>query len=134
MGSVEETNKHIAREFFAALSRTDTAAIAAMYADDFTLWTAGTLPFSGTFTRAQALRAMDQILGLFPDGLAFTIKGITAEGERVAVEAESDGRHVSGKTYHNQYHFLLIIRDGKIVQLKEYMDTMHANDVLLGAG
>ena len=134
MSSVEETNKQIAREFFAALSRTDTGAVAKMYADDFTLWTAGTLPLSGSFTRAQALRAMDQILGLFPEGLAFTIKGITAEGERVAVEAESHGLHVSGKTYHNQYHFLLIIRDGKVRQLKEYMDTMHANEVLIGAG
>ena len=72
--------------------------------------------------------------GCFRKGLSFTIKGITAEGERVAVEAESHGRYASGKTYQNYYHFLLIIRDGKVRQLKEYMDTMHANEVLIGAG
>ncbi len=130
---VVTSNKRIAREFFDALSRADSGAVAKLYADDFTLWTAGTLAFSGTFNRAQALQAMDQILRLFPEGLRFTITAMTAEGERVAVEAESYGRHVSGKTYHNQYHFLLIIRDGKIRALKEYMDTMHANAVLLGA-
>ncbi|MBI4514397.1 MAG: nuclear transport factor 2 family protein [Deltaproteobacteria bacterium] len=130
--SESEQNKQITRALFAALSRADAAAVAEMYADDFTLWTAGTLPFSGTFNKTQALQGMDQILGLFPDGLQFTITAMTAEGERVAVEAESDGRHASGKRYHNQYHFLVIVRDGKIVQLKEYMDTMHAQAVLLG--
>ena len=128
-----EENKQITRGFFDALSRADSAAIARLYADDFTLWTAGTLPFSGTFTKTQALQAMGQILGLFPDGLRFTINAMTAEDERVAVEAESHGRHVSGKTYHNQYHFLLLIHDGKIRALKEYMDTMHASQVLAGA-
>jgi ketosteroid isomerase-like protein len=126
-----EENKQIAQEFFAALSRADRAAIAKLYSDDATLWTAGTLPFSGTFTKAQALEGMGAILGLFPDGLQFTITGMTAEDERVAVEAESRGRHINGKVYHNQYHFLMIIRDGKVAAFKEYMDTMHANAVLV---
>jgi ketosteroid isomerase-like protein len=127
-------NKVVARKFFATLSRADSATIAEMYADDAVLWTAGTLPFSGRFTKAQAIQGMDAILSLFPDGLTFTIRATTAEGERVAIEAESHGRHVSGKIYHNQYHFLMIIRDGKVAEFREYMDTMHANEVLVGAG
>ena len=134
MEDQREKNKQIARDLLAALSRADRSAVDKLYADDFALWTPGALPFSGRFNKAQALQSMDQILGLFPQGLSFTITGITAEGERVAVEAESHGRHASGKTYHNSYHFLLIIRDGKVVALKEYMDTMHANDVLVGTG
>jgi hypothetical protein len=46
------------------------------------------------------------------------------------VEAESYGKMKNGKTYQNQYHFLFIVRDGKIQQVKEYLDTMHAADVL----
>ncbi len=126
-------NKRIARELFAALGRADSVAVGKLYADDFTLWSPGTLPFSGTHSKAEALKAMDMILSLFPDGLRFTITAMTAEGERVAVEAESQGRHVSGQPYHNQYHFLLVIRDGRVRELKEYMDTKHANDVLFGA-
>jgi hypothetical protein len=57
---------------------------------------------------------------------------MTAEGDRVAIEAESFGRHVSGKTYNNKYHFVLRARGGKILEWREYMDTMHANDVLCG--
>ena len=125
-------NKRLAEEFFAALNRADSAAIAKLYADDGVLWTAGALPFSGRFTKAQAIQGMDQILSLFPEGLKFTITGMTAEGERVAIEAESHGRHVSGRMYHNQYHFLMIIRNGRVAEFKEYMDTMHANEVLAG--
>lgn len=127
-----EENKQIACEFFAALNRADSTAIAKLYADDAVLWTAGSTPFSGTFTKTQAIQGMGAVLSLFPDGLLFTIKAMTAEDERVAIEAESRGRHVSGKVYNNQYHFLMIIRDGKVAAFKEYMDTMHANEVLAG--
>ena len=63
----------------------------------------------------------------------FTVRGMTAEGDRVAVEAECLGAHVSGKTYAQRYHFLFVIRDGKIHEMREYFDTMHANDVLCSA-
>lgn len=126
-----EEHKNIARDFFAALNRVDTAAIAKLYADDAVLWTAGSMPLSGTFNKTQALQGMDGVLSLFPDGLKFTITGITAEDERVAIEAGSYGRHVNGKIYNNHYHFLMIVRDGKVAMLKEYMDTMHAQDVLV---
>ena len=81
------------------------------------------LPFSGTRNVAEAALLMEAILSAFPEGLGFTVKAMTAEGDRVAIEAESFGRHVSGRTYNNQYHFLMVIRDGKVRELKEYFDT-----------
>jgi ketosteroid isomerase-like protein len=50
----------------------------------------------------------------------------------VAIEAEGRGTHANGRTYHQHYHFLLVIRDGKVMQMKEYFDTEHAREVLLG--
>ena len=126
------SQRAIAEELFAALSRADVAAVDALYADDFELWTSGTLPFSGSSNKAEALELMKMITSAFPDGLQFTIDAMTVEGERVAVEAHSQGRHASGRDYHNRYHFLLVIRDGKVMQFKEYLDTEHARDVLLG--
>ena len=128
-----ERNKQIVREFFAALSGADVAKLDALYAEDFELWTAGTLPFSGTRGKAEALAGMDFVASLFPKGIRFEIRAMTAEGERVAVEAESFGTHASGLPYHNTYHFLVVIRDGKIRRFKEYMDTMHADEVLVKA-
>jgi len=128
-----ERNRQITREFFAALSSRDVAKLAELYAEDFEIWTAGTLPFSGTRGKAEALAGMDFVASLFPKGLHLEIVAMTAEGERVAVEAESHGIHASGRPYHNQYHFLVVIRDGKIRRFKEYMDTMHADEVLVKA-
>ena len=57
---------------------------------------------------------------------------MTAEDDRVAVEATSDGMHVSGMPYSNHYHFLFTWRDGKLLELKEYMDTQLVTEVICG--
>jgi ketosteroid isomerase-like protein len=125
-----EQNKQLARDFMDALARADIQFIQDAFAPDGVSWTAGTMPISGTRTRDQVAEAARGILGVFPDGLKFSIKNLTAEGDRVAIEAESYGRHASGKTYANQYHFLMRVRGGKIAEWREYLDTMHANEVL----
>ena len=127
--SIEE-NKRLAERFVAAIASADIDAIVESFAEDGTCWTPGSMPISGTFTKPQIVDASKAVLLLFPKGLDFEIKAMTAEGDRVAIEAESKGVHASGKTYSNQYHFLMRVRDGKIVEWREYMDTMHANDVL----
>jgi uncharacterized protein len=126
-----EENKRIVRQFFTCLSRGDTRAVLDLYADDATVWTAGSLAFSGRRTKQEVAPLMEGILGAFPEGLRFTLHAMTAEGDRVAVEAESHGRHVSGKIYNNLYHFLLVVRDGKVREFKEYLDTQLAHEVLI---
>ena len=37
-----------------------------------------------------------------------------------------------GQTYSNEYHFLFILKEGKVLRLKEYMDTERATDILCG--
>lgn len=132
MGIAE--NKQLARRFVEAISKGDIDAIERSFADDGTVWTLGTMPISGTFTKDQVAMASRRVLELFPKGLAMTITGMTAEDDRVAIEAVSKGTHASGREYSNTYHFLMRVRDGKIAEWREYMDTMHANDVLCGGG
>ncbi len=126
----EQRNKQLVREFFASMGRGDVTAIVAAYADDGHLMTMGRTLISGKFTRAQIQAAAARIYEVFPQGLTFTIDAMTAEGERVAVEAHSEGRHVSGALYSNEYHFLFVFRDGKLALLKEYMDTERVTDIL----
>ena len=57
---------------------------------------------------------------------------MTAEADRVSVEAESIGEHASGQTYNNFYHFMFRIRDGKVASLTEYLDTELATEILCG--
>ena len=129
-----EANKEAIRGFFETLNRGDPEEIVDWYADDLEYWTAGDLPFSGTHDKAALRELAKGILGAFPDGIRFSITGMTAERDRVAVEAEAHGLHSSGNRYENRYHFLFVLRDGKIRSAKEYMDTQHAAEVLVGHG
>jgi ketosteroid isomerase-like protein len=54
-----------------------------------------------------------------------TVKGAIAEGDKVALEIESYGKLQNGRIYNNEYHVLMTIRDGKICDVKEYLDTQH---------
>jgi uncharacterized protein len=130
--TLEQRNKELAKAFFEALNQADAAALLAAYAEDGHLVTMGNTLISGRYDKQQIAAYASGILQAFPKGIRFTIKGITAEGERVAVEADSEGMHVSGKLYTNQYHFLFRFRDGKVVEFKEYMDTERVTEVLCG--
>jgi hypothetical protein len=54
-----------------------------------------------------------------------------AEGDRVAVEAESFAELTNGKVYNNRYHFFFELADGKVTKVREYMDTAHAREIFL---
>ena len=125
-------NKRLVEQFFEALNAGDAEAIAAAYTDDGEVWTSGHTLISGSFSKAHVRATAGRIFEAFPQGLRFTLQGMVAEGDRVAVEAESCGLHASGMTYTNQYHFLFELRDGRIRRLKEYMDTERVTDILCG--
>ncbi len=128
--TVESRNKALVERFFEALNAGDTAHIVAAYAEDGVVWTSGRTLISGTFGKQQIRDSSGRIFDAFPEGLVFTIHAMTAEGEKVAVEAESRGRHASGAIYNNLYHFLFEFRDGMLVKLKEYMDTELVTEIL----
>tara|TARA_B100000795_G_scaffold168576_1_gene126988 strand:- start:283 stop:681 length:399 start_codon:yes stop_codon:yes gene_type:complete len=131
MSSLIEKNKQIARDFFEALSAGSEKYLD-FYTDDSIVWTAGDNSIGGTRTKKEIINFAQNILAAFPSGIKFNITGMTAEDEKVAVEISGEAIHASGQTYNNQYHFLLRIKDGKILELKEYMDTQLAAKILLG--
>jgi ketosteroid isomerase-like protein len=59
------------------------------------------------------------------NGLKMTVKNLIAEDDKVAVELESYGELENGRIYNNQYHILMTVRDGKISEVREYLDTQH---------
>ncbi|MCB1705867.1 MAG: nuclear transport factor 2 family protein [Halioglobus sp.] len=124
------TNKQLVDAFFDALNRGDVEYIVNAYADDGCVQTMGNTLISGVFNRDQIAASAGGIFEVFPAGLKFTALAMVAEGDKVAVEATSEGLHVSGRTYSNDYHFLFQFRDGKLLRLKEYMDTERVTDVL----
>ena len=127
-----ERNKELTRALIAAIGRGDADYIADAYADDGQLFTMGKTLISGTYDTAAIREFAGSVLEAFPDGISYTIHNMTAEDDRVAVETTGEGMHISGVPYKNHYHFLFVWRDGKLLQLKEYMDTEAVTEVICG--
>jgi hypothetical protein len=125
-----ESNKRLVAKFFDALNAGDVDYIVGAYASDGCVQTMGNTLISGIFSRDQIAASAGGIFDVFPDGLKFTPLAMVAENDKVAVEATSEGQHSSGQVYRNEYHFLFEFRNGKVLRLKEYMDTERVTDVL----
>jgi hypothetical protein len=133
--SVEE-NRNVALSFFENLSAGDIDGALELIDENVTWWLAGKpeqFEIAGTKTKAQFAEMLRTIEAGMPNGVRLTITGVTAEGDRVAVEVDADGVSATGLQYQNQYHDLLEIRDGKIVAGREYLDTAHAAEVIIGS-
>lgn len=83
-----------------------------------------------TLTRAQVIAEFQTMGAAFTGKGGYTLHQMTAEEDRVAVEAESNFEMTSGKIYNNLYHFLFTVRDGKIREIKEYADTLYVSEIL----
>lgn len=125
-----ETNKQTVARFLELFSSGAVAETMAMMTDDATWWVAGTMPISGTYTKAQFEKLLSGVLDVCTGPIRIEARAWTAEGDRVAVEAESFVDTQNGRKYNNLYHFLFKVRDGKIAAVKEYLDTMHTNAIL----
>jgi ketosteroid isomerase-like protein len=91
-----DTNKMIVKGFFAALNSGDVDSIVNTYADVGYVQTMGNTLISGKASKEEIRAAVSGIYAVFPKGLKFTVLGMIAEDEKVAVEAESEGEHISG--------------------------------------
>lgn len=126
---MSEANKKVVLDFFEKFSTGDMEATLAMMADSATWWVAGSFPLSGTRDKKQFRELLGGIAEACTGPIKITPKGVTAEGDRVAVEAESYVKLKNGRVYNNQYHFLIEVRGGKIERVREYLDTMHTNAI-----
>lgn len=115
-----EANKNVARRYMQAVVDGDIATIEALQHPDCTWWILG----FGDMTRQAFIDSVRDGL-LTANRRVADIIGITAEGDRVAVEVRGE-MTFPNTVYRNEYHNVLIVRDGLIVSGKEYMDTRAA--------
>ena len=116
-------NKEIVRRYFELLLEGDVEGIRPILSDDCEFFFAGDLPASGRHDVTTGIAIGSAITSYVTGPVTFNLGTMTAESDRVSVEAESFGS-TAETSFNNQYHFLFRIRDGKIVQMKEYFDTL----------
>jgi uncharacterized protein len=129
MSSIEQ-NKQLVRDFMVAFGSGDVEHAMSFLTDDATWWVAGDFPLSGTYPKKEFAKLLAGVSDTCTMPISLTPKAFTAEGDRVAVETESYTETNKGGVYNNLYHFLFVLNDGKIAQVKEFLDTMHANEIL----
>jgi ketosteroid isomerase-like protein len=118
-----EENKRIALELLEVMSD-DFNKARAYLAEDFVWWVPGVGDIAKKLERVVA-----SVKSGVVEPIQLKVTGVTAEGDRVAVEAESYAPLKNGKIYNNQYHFLMLLADGKVRVVREYNDTKHVAEV-----
>ena len=120
-----EDNKLIVARFWEAFSDCRIDEVLDLMDDAATWWVAGDLPaVSGTYTKDLCGPMIAGVASATQGGIRVTPGTMTAEADRVAMEATSHGVTLDGVEYRNTYHVLHVVRDGKIVSVREYMDPM----------
>lgn len=123
----------VLESYLEALVAGDLEKIADSFADDATWTLSGTLPLSGVRRGRQAIvDFLTSAVALFVPGTqTFAFGEITAEGDRAVLEWRVHGTaSATGKIYDNQYCGVFVIRDGRICEVREYLDSQHAAETL----
>ena len=135
MSATPVGNKALVLRYFDCIARADYAGIEGMLSDSVRFWLPPSVPDAAEYaTRADTIRLIrDSMEGLYDMslGLAPEITTLLAEGERVAAELVIRARSkATGLPYSNHYHFLFVIRDARIAEIHEHLDTLYAYRML----
>ena len=126
-----EKNKQVIKAFFDAGANDDMDACFALLTEDIKWTIIGSTKFSGAYVGKQVLA--EQLLGpLFEQleaGISTVVENMIAEGDLVVAETSGTAETKDGKAYNNTYCMVIRLRDGKIVEVKEYFDTELASMV-----
>jgi len=127
---VTEQNKQIVRNFIEAMGRGDAEAAAPCIAEDTYTLAKGFGKFAGIRTHDTILATIAAFKQLMPEGMSPSYRSFIAEGDRVVVEFEGNGKLINGEDYCNEYCMVFTLADGKIKQVNEYFCTILADEKL----
>jgi ketosteroid isomerase-like protein len=118
-------NVQVVKDFFAALDRGDNEGLLALSAEDIEWIIPGDgWPLAGTHRGHAGLRtflrkASETVETSFPEPPEYV-----AQGDRVLVVGFATGKiKATNKTFEDDWIFAITVRDGKLVTIREYIDT-----------
>ncbi len=120
-----EQNKRIVTQFFESSNRGDMETSMALIADDIVWKEIGTTVFSGTYHGMEELqeKLLGPLFGQLKQGIRMEIHRLIAEQDHVVALTSGVAETLEGRPYNNSYCWIIKLRDGKFVEVTEYMDT-----------
>lgn len=126
-----ESNKKIVQLFYDAGNRGDMDTCFGLIADDIKWTNMGTTSLSGTYAGKAAL--MEELLGpLFgqlKQGIHMEVQRMVAEGDYVVAQTSGTAETLDGRPYNNSYCWIIRVKDGKLAEVTEFLDTELASSV-----
>lgn len=122
--ALADRNRALVLRLMRAMDVCDTETIREIIAPDATWWILGV----GEIDRENLIGQLQAMLG--NARIAEThILGTTAEDDRVAIESHGNFVFEDGRVYRNRYHHLYVVRDDRIVAVREYLDLKETERV-----
>ena len=88
-----------------------------------------TVPGKGTYKgREKIIEFLGPIRGQFmPGDPKVNVDRVIGKGDVVAVESHGSGHFKNGLEYKNNYCWVVIVKDGKVYEIREYMDSYYVS-------
>lgn len=133
--SSTEANKATVTSFLEVFSAGNVEKILEGLTDGVTWWVSGRLEgMSGSYDKAGFGKLIGGVADVYVSPLRITPISMVAEGDKVAVEADSYAELKDGRVYDPRCHFLFeVAPDGRIATVHEYLDTKHAYDIFFAS-
>lgn len=119
-----EENVQTVKDFFAAMGRGDRDALLAVVADDIEWIIPGEdWPLAGTHRGHAGLADLLEKASKTMD-TSTEPREFIAQGDRVLVVGFATGKvKATNKSFEDQWIFAITVRDGKLTNIREYIDT-----------
>lgn len=125
-------NATLITDAHAAMAQGDGRPFAALI-DEAVVWrTMATGRWDLTFRGRQSLRddLFAPLYAQFDGRLLNHARRVFADGDTVIMECEGEGTTKTGRPYNNRYAMFYRLAGGKVVEIREYLDTALADAVL----
>ena len=120
-----EENKRIVQRFYQASNAGDMETCFNLIADDIVWRNTGTTSLSGVFRGKEELteKLLGPLFGQLKAGIQTQVHRLIAEGDTVVAQTSGTAETLSGLPYNNTYCWIVKLKDGKFVEVTEFMDT-----------
>lgn len=121
----------ISNNFLVALRTIDIAQLEQLMTEDvaWVIPQSSPPPFGGRHEGREKILEMLSVSLFKPNSGGVDIDQVIVEGDRVVAEVTIWGETTKGRDYRNHYVFIITLREGRVSEFKEHLDTAYANKV-----